>query len=341
MGASSTSGLSQKLRTLQSFKSNGIEGHDFGVCALPKQQGKLTDEEYAAYLAAAEGKHDTYMRHGAPFASGDLAYEVIVNGTVVAWIPYDGVPRVIDRNLGDEKMHLACDLARASLGDAPETQQMLADARGEIELLSPNGFTTVIYEHLERAARGSKFNDFPPETSVREYFRVRTAQARANAEKTATQRGWTLRSSHVYVPNPTVEYTDQQRRAWALEAARYLAAYQDKFPTSYTLWVTNQHHAAHRDAKARKPLQIQPGDRVGFMDNREMKPAVILSVVEQVTGPRADIRTAKGDLLRQPIDRRNVTPEEELLPETRALFAPAWDRLAVTGNDESDEPAPA
>lgn len=320
------------LRKLRSFKTKDIVGHPFGVCALPMPQGQLTDEEYAPYLAAADGKHDSYMRHGAPWAPSDLAYEVTVRSTVVAWLPYNGVPRVIERDFSDAEMNRARDLAREHLGADPETQQTLADERGAIERLSADGFARVIHEHLDRAEHGSVFNDYPTHISVREYDRLRSAELQAEAKAKADPRPGHFSGSreiHVHVPNPTVEYTDQQRREWALEAAHYLAAYRDRFPTEYTLWMTDQHHTAHREGKKLGPLQVRPGDRVGFTRFHEMKPAIILSVEEGGADLSASIRTEEDEFERWWIYPQNVTPETELLPETRELFGPKWDRLTV------------
>ncbi|WP_127357643.1 hypothetical protein [Actinacidiphila soli] len=75
MGSQPNEDPVRNLRILRGFTSKPIVGHSFGVCASPTERGKLTEQEYAPYLAAADGKHDSYMRHGAPWAAGDLAYE--------------------------------------------------------------------------------------------------------------------------------------------------------------------------------------------------------------------------------------------------------------------------
>lgn len=329
------------LRVLRPFKSKPIEGRSFGVCASPSPRGKLTEQEYAPYLAAADGKHDSYMRHGAPWADGDLAYEVTVKDTVVAWLPYDGVPRVIEHDFGDPDMNRARDLAREHLGADPKAQQELAEERGDIRRLSAEGFARVIGQHLHRAEHGSQFTDFPLDISVSEWSRRRLAEARAKAEEET--RGKTLSGYEAqcvawpHVPNPTVEYTDQQRREWAAQAARYLAAYRERFPREYTIWTTHQHHAAHREGKKLPPLQVGPGDRIGIMSLREMKPAILLKVEEFGKDLHASIRTEDGEFDRVWIYPQKVTPGPELLPETRDLWQPVWDRLAAAPDSSACE----
>ena len=334
MGDSPREDPVRNLRRLHSFKSNGMEGHPFGVCAHPRPRGHLNEEEYASYLAAADGKHDTYMRHGAPWAPSDLAYEVTASNTVVAWLPYDGVPRVIERDFGNADMNRARDLAREHLGADLDAQQRLTDERGDLEHLSPAGFRGVIYEHLDRARRNSEFNDFPTDIPVREYFSLRRAEALAKAENAAPAGAGSghfgvNRETHVFVPNPTVKYTDQQRREWAAQAAHYLAAYRDRFPADYTLWTTHRHHEAHRYGKKLSPLEVQPGDRVGIMRSRTMTPAILLAVEGFGADLRASVRVEDGEFERVWIRPQNLTPEAELLPETRAVWAPLWEHLAA------------
>jgi hypothetical protein len=122
------------------------------------------------------------------------------------------------------------------------------------------------------------------------------------------------------------------------EAARYLAAYRERFPREYTSWTTHQHHAAHREGKKLKPLEVVPGDRVGIMSLREMKPAILLKIEEFGKDVHASIRTEDGEFDRVWIYPQNVTPEAELLPETRDLWQTAWDRLAAP--DSSGRTAP-
>ncbi|QKV90382.1 hypothetical protein HUT19_41125 [Streptomyces sp. NA02950] len=313
-------GAAYKLRKLHSFREKGIEGHSFGVCAFPQGQGQLTDEEYAQYLAAADGKHDTYMRHGAPFAPGDLVYEVIVNGTVVAWLPYDGVLRSPDREFPDPLMNEARDFARRHLGVDQETQQSLADERGDIERMSASGFVSVIFEHLERAERGSKFNDFPTDIPVRVYDARRHQEAKEKAAATGRPiQSW---------PNPTVEYREQQRREWALEAAHYLAAFRDRFPAEYVMWTTLRHHDAHRKGKKLKLPELKPYDRIGIRDYRGMTPVIVLKTEMWHSKLFASLRSEDEERDHQRITPQSFIPEAELLPETRELFKPVWERLA-------------
>ncbi|MCX4515910.1 hypothetical protein OHA27_37975 [Streptomyces sp. NBC_01619] len=327
MGSTPHQDLIDHLRLLRSVKSAGIRGRAFGVCAFPSGQGRLTEEEYAPYLAAADGKHDSYMRHGAPWAATDLAYEVTVNDTVVAWLPYDGTPRVIERDFDDPKMNMARDLAREHLGAAPEVQQMLADDRGDIERLSAGGFAQVIYEHLNRAELGSRFNDFPADVSVRTYFEIARA---LKAQEEGAPRSSGSPRHYPHVPNPTVEYSVQQRREWAGKAAQYLAAFRERFPNEYTVWMTNQHLAARRTGKL-APLDVHAGDRIGLTLSGHPMPAIILKVEARGAELLASLRTQEEELHRKWIYPRIVTPEAELLPETRALWQPVWDRLTAPG----------
>ncbi|MDX3075915.1 hypothetical protein [Streptomyces sp. MI02-7b] len=321
-----------KLRLLHDVQAPGFTGRVFRVCSTPSPCGELTEAEYAPYLAAADGKHNSYMRHGAPWAPGDLAYEVTVKNTVVAWLPYDGMPRVITRDFGDRAMNQARDLAILHLGNDPATQQKLADERGDIDRLSVGGFRRVIFEHLERAALGSKYNDFPTDMSVREWFAMRR-QEELEKEQAQPQQSWRAKQGYPpYVPNPTVAYTDEQRRGWALEAAHYLAAFRDRYPHEYTLWTTDQHWSSHGRGRP-GPLQVAPGDRIGISDHRELLPAVVLTAQPCEDHQRGTVRTETRVVTNQCMHRRNTAHESTLLPETRALWAPVWDQLAAADRD--------
>ena len=127
------------LSALRPFRSKDIEGRPFAVCAVPSGRGELTEEEYAPYLAAADGKHNSYMRHGAPWAKSDLAYEVVSQRTVVAWITYDGERHIIERDLRNSAMNRARDIAREHLGMSGEAQQELADDCAHIDSATAEG----------------------------------------------------------------------------------------------------------------------------------------------------------------------------------------------------------
>lgn len=326
----------RKLRLLHDVQAPGFTGREFRVCSTPSPRGELTEAEYAPYLAAADGKHDSYMRHGAPWAPGDLAYEVTVRNTVVAWLPYDGTPRVITRDFGDRAMNQARDLAILHLGNDPTTQQKLADERGDIERLSVGGFHRVIFEHLDRASLGSSYNDFPTDMSVREWFAMRRQEERAK-EQTQPQQPRHAKAGHPpYVANPTVDYTDAQRRGWALEAAHFLAAFRDRYPREYTLWTTDQHWMSHGRGRP-GPLQVAPGERIGISDHRELLPAVVLTAEPCKDHQRGTVLTETKVITNQCMHRWNTASENTLLPQTRALWSPVWDQLAAA----ADAPVPA
>lgn len=328
------------LRALRPFRSKDIEGRPFGVCAVPQVRVELTEEEYAPYLAAANGKHDSYMRHGAPWAKSDLAYEVVSQGTVVAWITYDGERHIIERDLPTSALNRARDIAREHLGMNDKAQQELADDCADIEYATAEGLIRAAGNYLNRAERGSRFNDFPTDMTVREYFA--RERAKLQAEAGPDRAGNTPWPS---VPNPTVEYSDEQRHHWAAEAARYLIALRDRFPDAYAAWVTQERHTANRRARMAACgatewlMDLKPGDRLAVGERTLVPALVVATTTAGPAGPRITVRTEEGihrEVRAVWEDVCTVTPLDALLPETRELWGPVWEDLEAEGLPHSE-----
>ncbi|MEU1816156.1 hypothetical protein ABZ543_13295 [Streptomyces roseifaciens] len=309
------------------------ENAEFPVCRFPAPRAILTEEEYAPYLAAADGKHDSYMRHGAPYAPGDLAYELVVDGVVVAWLPYDGIPRVIERDFVDARLNRARDLARVHLGADPVVQQRLANARADIDRMDADGFAFVIGEYRGRAKHGSKFNDFPLEISVREYGVREAARLRL-------ERGLGT-GKHVPVPNPTREYTLTEREAWSREAKRYDDAFQERFPQEYVAWSTQVHLKRRRQRSDLGSVVLKARDWVAFeRDNASFEPAVVTHVREPRGWARegtADLLTEKGIVQWVPLFPWVLVPARKLLPKSHEMWRSTWEELAKKAENDIAE----
>lgn len=253
------------------------------VCSPPEFRGDLSEEEYAPYRAAADLKHEEYMRWGLTrMPAGALRNTVVVNDTVVAWLQYDGVPRVIERHFWDPFMNTVRDLAREHLGQDQEVQQRLADRRGDIENMTAKGFSFLIEVYTKRATEGSEFNDYPTDIPVR----VFNAQKR-DAARQAT--GLDFPS----VPNPTRRLTDEERALWDKEADRYTYEFRARFPVEHRLWKFDQWwQSTHRRRANESALAPEVDDRIVFDDEGTLAPAVVetlLRSTDQSEGVRVDL----------------------------------------------------
>ncbi|MEU5425207.1 hypothetical protein AB0H73_06315 [Streptomyces olivoreticuli] len=309
------------------------ENTEFPVCGSPAPRNELTEEEYAPYRAAAEGKHDAYMRHGAPYAPGDLAYHLVVNHTMIAWLPYDGVPRVVERDFGHAGMNRIRNLARVHLGADPIVQQRLANKRADINHMDADGFDFVIFRYRSKAQEGSKFNDFPLEMSTREY----TARV---GERLRLERGLGP-DEHVYVPNPTREYTRKEREAWSREAERYDKAFLERLPQEYVAWSTQMHLKRRQQRGDLGSVQLQERDWVAFDRGISgFEPAVVL-YVHQPTHWRSeasvDVLTETGTETWVPLHSHSFVPARELLPKSQEMWRPVWEQLAERAEPQITE----
>lgn len=255
------------LRTVNGIGVKRLSIDEFAVCSPVQPRGELTEEEYAAYLEAADLKHDTYMRHclRTPMPPAALRNVVTVNGTIVAWLPYDGVPRVIDRAFSDQHMNTIRDLARKHLGQDPDFQQRLADERGDVEKMTAEGFEHVIWALRDRAEPGKDYNAFPEGIPVREWSAMRRAEERARTGK-----------EYPHIPHPTAQYSEDQRAAWAEWADRVEAAFRERFPAEHRLWEFQQRWESTRAERSEgPPLFVNPGNRILFEEFNRCTPAVV------------------------------------------------------------------
>ncbi|WP_329271836.1 hypothetical protein [Streptomyces sp. NBC_01451] len=238
------------------------------VCGGAKFRGQLTDEEFAPYVAAADARLMNYMRwRDIPTTPEALHTTVSVNQTVVAWLQFDGVVRVIDRKFEERALNTARDLARRFLGQDAGVQQQLADGRGDIEKMSAEAFPRVIGAFAERAAPGSRTNDYPPGVSVREWEHANRVQ---NTGRDKDIRPW------VYPMNPTRELTDDERTRWRQEADRYIEAFRTRFPAEHKAWQFRGWWDSTRAERATdEPLGLRADERILIEYEGMVIPAVV------------------------------------------------------------------
>ncbi|WNI17671.1 hypothetical protein [Actinacidiphila sp. ITFR-21] len=298
------------------------------MCSPPQFRGELSDEEYRPYLAAADLKHDTYMRWARePMPPGALHATVVVNQTAVAWIQYDGVARVIERTFPDPTMNTVRDLARQHLGADPLVQQHLADKRADIEKMGADTFPRVIGNFLGYAAPGSRFNDFPTGISVREWSNARRAEARITTGK-----------EYPHVPHPTRELTDDERRPWADKAAEYAAAFERRFPAEFKAWEFRNWWDATRDDRYHGgSLNLRAEDRVLVELSGVLTPGVVLwKMKTELDGTEIVDLLVEPDSHREDDGHRHwiklysgyTMRYEDVPAEAREMWAQSWSALA-------------
>lgn len=248
----------QALRTLNPAGVKGWDIRQMAVCGHPENRGDLPDETWLPYLAAADLKHDTYMRwRSMPMPAGTLHSTVVVNEVIVAWLQYDGMPRVVEGTFTQPLENTVRDLARTHLGAEPEVQQRLADERADIEKMSADAFPGVIGEFAYYTRPGSKFNDFPLDMTVREWSHLRLTERRA-----ATGQQFP------FVPNPTRELTDEERHSWWSRVDEYTAAFKRRFPAESEAWEFRKWWNATREERyAAGSLDLRAGERVLIEDH--------------------------------------------------------------------------
>ncbi|MEV5264778.1 hypothetical protein [Streptomyces werraensis] len=256
------------LRTLNGHGLRDLAITEMPVCGDPENRGELTEEEYAPYVAAADETHTNYMRWSHFLVPPQCLHSTVsVSQTVVAWIQYDGVVRVIDRLFSKPHMNTIRDLAREHLGQDPEVQQRLANQRGEIGAMNAEGFRNTIWVYKRRAAPGSKTNDYPPGMSARAWDH---ANRRENTGPDKQTRPW------IWPMNPTRELTEQERAHWAKEAQRYADAFRDRFPDDFRRWdFRNWWEATRADRARRAPLGLKADERVLVELWDQVLPAVV------------------------------------------------------------------
>lgn len=312
------------IAALQMMDGRGIEGltlvSDFPVCAGPPAVGLLTEEEYAPVRAAADLRHDTYMRlSGRILVPGDALYGYVsVNGTVVAWLAYDGTVRTTRAAFDDKHMNMIRTLAAAHLGQFPKVQQELADLRGDIDRMSVGGFTSSIFELLDRCGHGSKTNDWPASMTFRQW------QDANKKPSTEQGRRWS------YPMNPTREYTDTERAEWAGEAHRYLTAFRERFPTAFEQWMTRRWFETSWNRRARGgPIEVKADDRLLIDIDGALQAAVVVIACRGLKSydPHADLMLKRGLRTWVRLHPGQTIRYEDLRPDQRAAYAEAWNVL--------------
>ncbi|MFB7763715.1 hypothetical protein [Streptomyces xiamenensis] len=300
------------MRKLWNFRSKEVKLQSFGVCAIPPFRGILTEGEYGPIFRAAEAKHDAYMQEGTDGAADNLAYCLYVRNSVVAYILHDGAVRVIERDFGDSLMNEYRDLARRHLGTSEEAQQMLADDRGDVDLMSLEGFQLHIDKCLRRAEPGSRYNEYPEGMTVREYDN-------ANRKWSESEQRW------IWPRNPTVEYSETRRRYWAGMAAWYLNEFKKRHPLEYLSWF----ELMRRTANNVYPTPIlRKGDRVilttAYVQGGNFVPAIVTEATAD--GP-SYFATLHGEERIWNVRPYSLIEEKNLLGETREYFAHIWEKI--------------
>ncbi|OEV13238.1 hypothetical protein AN218_04475 [Streptomyces nanshensis] len=263
-------------------------------------QGKLTEAQYAPIREAADSHFDGYMRHRSDGAAHHLRYSVTVRNTVVAYLLFDGVVRIVPC-LPTAEMREAAQLAEVQLGADPGIQQDLADERCDPKYATAQGLRSGIGRLLARAEAGSQFLDFPP-GPVRGH------------------RG----------PNPVAAYSEAQRREWAGQAAELLEVFRSRFPAAYALWHEDQADRARwrRGAGGGGPdlSEFEAGDRVGVtLGNDGVFPALVLTCDPGSTHNVLRLRLPHRDVDVPPrAAPPRLTPYGVLQPQTRELWARYW-----------------
>ncbi|MFJ3270954.1 hypothetical protein [Streptomyces sp. NPDC086776] len=326
------------LHTLNGHGLKGASIEEFYVCSTPAARGQLTEEEYAPYLAAADLKHDTYMRdHRYPMPPGALDRQVTVNGTVVAWLQFDGVARVVERRFSDPAMNTVRDAARRYLGTDPKVQLRLTDERGDIEKMSATAFPGVIGTFLEHAAPGARFNDYPTDMPVRVY-----TQVAHDAARKATGKKWP------FVPNPTRERTETERKVWAAEAERYTEAFRQRFPTEYRAWEFRNWWESTRADRATGPmLGLKGDDRILWEFTGELLPGVVAlrmkeegdtEIVDLLIKPNLFGSGDEGLMTWVKVYPGRAMRYEDVPQDVRSAFEETWAELLVRAQKKYSGP---